>query len=99
MLKNTPTFYKDGKRRIKCPWCKKFVGKKKGNVLTTKLDHKTYRAYNCCHCRKEFIVYPPQKGLNDKGEKIIKWGPDLMHTTADLTDDEFEDTINLDIYK
>lgn len=95
--KDTPTFWQDGKRRVLCPWCGKYVGRKGGNVLTTKLDHKTYRPCNCCHCGKQFIVYPPQKGVNSTGEKIIKWGPALMYTTDDLTEKEFEDTIDLDI--
>lgn len=91
--KDTLTFWKNGARRVKCPYCHKYVGRKGKNVLLTKLDHKTYRACTCCHCGEKFIVYPPVKTTDENGVRIIKWGPDLLYTTADLTEKEFEDTI------
>jgi len=91
--KDTPTFYKDGARRVKCPHCNKYVAKKGKGALLTKLTHKTYRPCTCCHCKGKFILYPPLKTTDGRGHKIIKWGPNRSDVTADLTEDEFEDTI------
>jgi hypothetical protein len=91
--KNTPTFYKDGKRRVKCPHCHKYVGFKGGRVLETKLSDKKIRNCRCCHCKGIFILYPPVKTTDENGYRVIKWGPNLSYTTADLTDREIEDTI------
>jgi len=90
MKKESPTFYKDGYRRIKCPYCGKIVGKKDRKVLETKLTHSTTRRCQCCHCKKEFLLTPPLKGMysiNNKIQPGIKWGPEEASTvTTDLTE-------------
>lgn len=93
MKKETPAFYKDGFRRVECPHCHHCVGKANGGVLITRLTTKTERAYECCHCKGVFIVYPPLKTTDKDGLRIIKWGPNLAHTTADLTDSEISATV------
>jgi len=92
-IKHTPTFKDDGYRRVKCPHCNKFVGFKGKKVLVTRLTDKSYRPCRCCHCKGVFILYPPLKTTDDKGMRVIKWGAELSHTTADLTDSEITDTI------
>lgn len=95
-IKNTPTFYKNGFRRVKCPYCKKFVGKKGKNVLTTKLTDKAAQLCKCYHCKQVFLLLPPTKITKSNGEKTIKWGPELNSTlTTDLTDTDVHDTISL----
>ena len=93
MKRETPTFYQDGFRRVKCPHCRKYVGKADGQVLVTRLTTKTERAYECCHCKGIFIVYPPLKTTDKDELRIIKWGPNLAHTTADLTAKEIGATV------
>lgn len=81
--KDTPTFWKDGKRRIRCPHCSCFLGRKGGDVIITRLTDNKNKFYRCFACNEFFIVQPPIKGKNEKGEKVIKWGADRMCTTVD----------------
>lgn len=96
ITKDTPTFWKDGKRRVKCPHCGRFLGRKGGSVIETRLTDNKDKFYRCFSCNNFFIVQPPKKELNEKREKIIKWGTDRMYTTADLTENDYDDTILLD---
>jgi hypothetical protein len=92
--KDTPTFCKDGKRRIKCPSCGHLLGRKDGDVIYTRLTDNKFKFYECCFCYEKFQVFPPSKELNEKGDRIIRWGANAMFTTADLTDDDLETIIS-----
>lgn len=90
----SPTFKDEGYRRIKCPnpKCGKVLGRKdKGAVFTRLGDTKT-RYYTCCHCGHKIIVQPPIRTNDEQRLKVILWGPN-MTPTADLTDEECNDTI------
>ena len=93
--KNTPTFWKDGKRRVRCPnpSCGKYLARKDDEGIVTRLTENRTRIYKCYYCFEKFIVYPPKKELNEKGEKVIVWGANAMSTTADLTDVDVDDTM------
>jgi len=70
-----PTFKENGMRVVKCPYCEKRVADKKtGWILYTRLKDRTRRAYQCCHCKGCFELYPPLKTLGDNDRKEIKHG-------------------------
>lgn len=93
--KHSPTFYQDGKRRVKCPnpTCGKVLGRKDRGVIYSRLSDNKIKFYECYHCREKFWVKPPVKGLNEQGMKIIRWGGNQSEWTPDLTDKDVEDTI------
>ena len=81
------TFKKEGYKKVFCAAC--------GHYMKTDvhLGEKNYRAVRCWKCKAVSIIYPPRKGVNDAGEKVILWGPNEGMVTADLTEKEIEDTI------
>lgn len=57
------------------------------------LGEKNSRPIRCWKCKAISIYFPPRKTKNEKGEKVILWGPNEGMITADLTEDEIEDTV------
>ncbi len=92
----TPTFKDNGKRRVKCANCGHFLGRKKSGVIVTRLTDNKEKVYTCYNCHELLIVFPPQRNTNEKGEKVIMWGPQRAYTTADLTSSEIENTVPLE---
>ena len=83
------SFKKDGKKRIKWPSCNRYL-------LTTHLGEKNERIVKCANCKMFLKWSPPRKfkGIVDNKEgKWIAFGPNEGMFTADLTDDEYDDTI------
>lgn len=81
------TFKKDGYKKIICPNCGHYM---KANVY---LGEKNYRAIRCWKCKAVSLIYPPRKDINEENERIIRWGPNEGVYTADLTENEIEDTM------
>lgn len=83
--KDTPTFKKEGRRIVECPYCKKRVASKDtGWILYTRIKDNKRRAYKCCHCHNCFELYPPFKttGKNERWE--------IKHGGLKISKEEFE---------
>lgn len=89
MPQSTPTFYKDGKRRIKCPACGRYL-------MDTYLGEKKDRIKKCANCGSFLKLKPPLKfhGVVDgKEDDWIAFGPNQGMFTADLTESDYDVTI------
>ncbi|GEM_PF-5323051 len=82
---NNPTFKDDGKRRVFCAACKRYI-------TESHLGEKEIRKIKCRGCDSVNIVFPPTKDKKD-GQKVILFGQNHGLWTADLTEKEVEDSM------
>jgi len=87
------TFKNEGYKKIICGNCGHYM---KANVY---LGEKNPRAIRCWKCKAISIYFPPRKTTNKEGGKVILWGPNEGMVTADLTENEIEDTIKPELEK
>jgi len=98
MNKHTPTFYRNGKRRVRCPnpLCGKYLARKDKGAVFQYLTQKDGKIYRCYHCGIDFFLPPPEKNVADphgSGVIGITWGANGSEWTADLTLKDVEVTI------
>ena len=93
MNKKYTTFTNDKKRRILCPACGHYIGS------DTHLGEKKERILKCCRCGSFMKLAPPRKFEGEVDGKEGKWivfGPNEGMFTADLTENEYDDTIPIE---
>ena len=84
-MKKATTFKNDGKRRILCVGCSRFI-------TESHLGEKKQRYIKCKGCGPVNIITPPRK-TTFKGQKVILYGPNEGLFTADLAEDEIEESL------
>jgi len=84
-MQKAPTFHEDGKRRMLCAACGRYLG-------DTYLGEQKTRNVRCQGCKSINTFLPPLNGEKD-GVKGILYGPNHGLFTADLTEKEIEDSI------
>jgi len=81
--KNTPSFHKDKKRRLKCV-CDHYFGKVGEEPIYVRLHDNKTREYDCPKCKRHLTVPPPIKGIKpETGEHGTYWGDNNTMFTAD----------------
>lgn len=80
MSYNNPTFKEDGKRRIFCAGCKRYM-------VDTYLGEKKERLVRCKNCDSFSKILPPEHSIVD-GMKVIFFGPGAGLSTMDLTNED-----------
>ncbi len=98
MDKQTPIFYEDGKRRVKCPnpQCGKYLARKNKGAVFQYLTQKDGKVYRCYFCNQDFFLPPPERNVpdpNGSGVIGIRWGANGSKWTPDLTVKDVELTI------
>jgi len=76
--KNTPTFGKNKKRRIKCRKCGAYIASKNGGAVYTYLGEKKIRPIKCFECGYAFKISPPKIERRDEktGRNVISYNAD-----------------------
>lgn len=72
--KNTPTFGKDGKRRIKCRNCRRVFGSRDGGAIYSYLTDNKAKLLKCPECKYEGYYAAPIPDPDDPFR--LYWGAD-----------------------